>query len=159
MIKRLFFIALIILLAVPLAEAKKVSNEKELLKKRVKTYWDLKAKGAFEKTYNYEAPSYRKKHKLTQYIRQFGHYAKIENVKIDKIEFIGKNKAKVFLRMNLTIIGTYVNKMPVPTVDYWAKEKGKWYHCFPEKKAKPKKPKEKKSKEKGKNAKKGVDNT
>ena len=151
MMKRIFFIALIILLAVPVAQAKKVSNKKELLKKRVKAYWDLKAKGEFEKTYDYEAPSYRKKHKLTEYIRQFGRYGKIENVKIDRIEFIDKNKAKVFLRMNLTIIGTYVNKMPVPTVDYWTKEKGKWYHCFPEKKAKRRETKEKKSKEKNKN--------
>ena len=122
------FLVWIIVINCSWAMGKPISDEQRL-KARAKSYWELKIKEDYKKTYDYEISTIKKQYPVDKYIRLFGSYIRYEKAEIKNIEFLDKKNAKVHLILHLTMpIVSGKKKHRMPFVDNWVKENGKWMH-------------------------------
>jgi hypothetical protein len=137
-----FFVIFFLLISTGCAtkEALKSASDEEALKTRVMAYWNLKIKGEFEKSYEYEDPFYRKTVSIVNYIKGFNtttvKWKGAEIKEIHREAAGGKADVDLSLRMELMLperekIREMENNFPV--VDKWIKVDGIWYHSQPAK--------------------------
>lgn len=129
--------------------AKKVAignaADEDILRQRVKAYWDLKIEEDFTRTYEYEDPFYRKTATVVDYVRGFtGSIAKWKEADIKELS-MSDDTAKVKMAVNMEIgvpqqlrpgvmaPGPAKEKIRTKTVieDSWIKVDGLWYHVMP----------------------------
>jgi hypothetical protein len=111
-------------------EAVKNVPDEVILRERVKTYWEYKINQEFDKSYEFEAPIYRKKVNLVNYIRGFNinlvrwNGAMIDNIKVESDSaMIDMN-----LRVKVNLPGIKTNEYNSLIKEKWVKVDGMWYH-------------------------------
>ncbi len=142
---------LITFIAVGSSAAVLKKQRENLLKERVKTYWDLRKKGLYTQTYKLEAKKIKDTFSLEKYIKLFGRIAKIKEVSITKINYKSPSEAEVKLKYCLQMLPIHKD-ICINYNDFWQWEKDNWYHCLKLKQiGKQKKGGEKEKKNKRKN--------
>ncbi len=111
-------------------EARKDLTEEEILRQRIMAYWEFKIRQAFDKSYDFEDPLFRKKMTLVNYIKGFNTAragwsgASIEGLKIEGDSAIVdmKVKVRIFASPSKPI------EQDVALKEKWVKVDGLWYH-------------------------------
>jgi hypothetical protein len=103
--------------------------ESEILRRRVTEYWALKVKKDFDKTYEYEVPSYREKVTMVDYIMRQGQVIRFTDAEIREMDVDGdRARVEVFVRFNYQIPQFKIKTSGDSIREKWAKFKGEWYH-------------------------------
>lgn len=132
-LKKVLYIAifpLIIFQGCVTKETVKNAAEKEILRERAIVYWQHKMNEEFDKSYEFEAPIYRRKVNLVYYIKGFNTSA--VKWKTATIEDIRMEDTSATVEMNLRV------RVKVPAIqayeynslikEKWVKVDGMWYH-------------------------------
>jgi hypothetical protein len=112
----------------------KAQSQEEGLRERVLTYWHLKEKQEFDKSYEYEDPYYRKITNLVTYIQSMNttvikwKSAKIKGIEMDNDEA----KVELVLDTEVKLPGFKEAEHEGTVKEKWVQIEGKWYHV-PEK--------------------------
>jgi hypothetical protein len=103
--------------------------ESEILRRRVTEYWALKVRKDFDKTYEYEVPSYREKVTMVDYIMRQGQVIRFTDAEIREMDVDGdRARVEVFVRFNYQIPQFKIKTSGDSIREKWAKFKGEWYH-------------------------------
>ena len=104
-------------------------SDTEILRKRVMEYWALKVKRDYDKTYEYEIPSYREKIGMVDYIMKQGQVIRFTDAEIREMDVDGdRARVEVFVRFNYQIPQFEIKKSGDSVRERWVKFKGEWYH-------------------------------
>jgi len=132
-LSRLCFLYLILVSLVGCAAKTTVvpgPDDREVLEKRVREYWDLMINLSpqnVEKGYRCEAPAFRDKISLAEYIHRFKTRKYLE-IDIKGIEIEG-NKGKVAMVITYRVALPNIGKKLTKSEDEkWVKVEGTWYH-------------------------------
>jgi uncharacterized protein YchJ len=105
-------------------------DDREVLEKRVREYWELMINLSpknVENAYRCEAPSFREKISLPEYIHRFKTHKYLE-VDIKGVEIEG-NRGKVAIVLTYRVALPNINKKLTKSEDEkWVKVEGTWYH-------------------------------
>jgi hypothetical protein len=105
-------------------------DDREVLDKRVREYWEYMINlnpQNLEKAYRFEAPSFREKVSLPEYIPRFKTQKYLE-IDIKGIEIEG-NRGKVAMAIGYRVALPHINKkLTKHEDDKWIKIEGTWYH-------------------------------
>lgn len=111
-------------------EARKDRTDEDILRERIKAYWDYKVKQDFDKAYGYEDPLFRKKINLVNYIKGFNTEkagwtgASIEGLTIEGDSAIVDMK----VRIKIIVSSSGNLEQDVSLREKWVKVEGLWYH-------------------------------
>jgi len=120
--------ATMVLCCAPAIKPQKIS-ETEILRKRVTEYWALKVKRDFDKTYEYEVPSYREKVNMVDYIMRQGQVIRFTGAEVREMDVDGdRARVEVFVRFNYQIPEFKIKRSEDSLREKWVKFRGEWYH-------------------------------
>jgi hypothetical protein len=123
-----FISAVTILCCTPAIKPQKIP-ESEILRKRVTEYWALKVRKDFDKTYEYEIPSYREKITMVDYIMRQGQVVRFTDTEIREMDVDGdRARVEVFVRFNYQIPQFKIKTSGDKIRETWVKFEGEWYH-------------------------------
>ncbi|OGP88496.1 MAG: hypothetical protein A2156_03480 [Deltaproteobacteria bacterium RBG_16_48_10] len=107
---------------------KKEEDEKGILQKRAEDYWQYQIKGDIEKAYQCEAPEFREKVSLIQYINRFK-LVKYLEAKVSPIEING-DRGKVSVDITYKMLLQHISRKDLKKVveEKWTRVNGVWYH-------------------------------
>ena len=104
-------------------------DTESVIKERATAYWQHKIKGELAEAYLFEAPDYREKISLTDYIASLSGGMIILNASVKSVSIKG-SIATVPVRINYVIPGAFGPKEGIPNEfkTCWHLHDGVWYH-------------------------------
>jgi len=120
--------ATMVLCCAPAIKPQKIS-ETEILRRRVTEYWALKVKRDFDKTYEFEVPSFREKVGMVDYITKQGQAIRFTGAEVRDVDMDGdRARVKVFVRFDYHIPQINIKSSGDYVGEKWIKLNGEWYH-------------------------------
>lgn len=112
----------------------KTGSDEGILRRRITEYWNVRLNQAYDKSYEFEDPLFRKGHSINDYVKQFfAGTLKYERVDIEDIKFYNADVAivrmKALVKISLPIVkGNSEKEMTME--EKWVKFEGVWLHDF-----------------------------
>jgi hypothetical protein len=132
------FFCLIIFAGCSIKETVKKEPDEALLKSRVVKYCELRIRGDFVKSYEYEDPISKRRFELNDYIKRMtGGISKwvaadIENIQLSDDMATVNLKILVKGGLNRLMLGQKAFEHDTAIKQKWVKYEGSWYHVFGE---------------------------
>jgi len=105
-------------------------EEKAKLRDRVNEYWQYRIKGDVERAYQCEAPAFREKVSILQYVNRFK-MVKYLDAEVQEIEVKG-GEASSKLKLTYVIFLRAISNKKLSKLEEekWVKIEGAWYHVL-----------------------------
>ena len=108
--------------------AVKPEDERELLKRRVSEYWQYQIEGKVDMTYQMEAPEFRERVPLIQYLNRY-RYMRYVGADVLEVSVEGKRgKASVKTVRTMNLVHLRQKKFTETKEERWVEIEKKWYH-------------------------------
>jgi hypothetical protein len=122
------FLASFFFISCATAPPVKKADERELLRNRVDQYWQYLVKQEIEKAYQCEAPSFREKVSILEYVNRYK-LVKYMDAQVSKVELDG-NRGKVTTDITYRMFLRHVERknLKKSEEEAWIKIKDNWYH-------------------------------
>ena len=124
------FFSLIIFAGCSIKETTKNGPDEGDLRERVATYWQLKVNEDFMKSYEYEAPYYRKQTTMINYLR---------GINTDVVKYLAATPRDIKLDADSAVVDVELRvRVKLPQIksdehstvikEKWVRSEGMWYH-------------------------------